>query len=152
MPKILDQLRLSRAEKMNDEHRRGIGGGNSDVVLIVPYRASISDADRDYCIDRLKQIREEFPDVVLLFLTNTSKDKWSSFVLDSSKDIFPIGMGSTSDALTPLIPLLNRIGTGKYYKNKTQWSMHFEMKTAYFSSKEIDKFSVRRDLLVVRFT
>lgn len=120
MPKILERLRISRAEKMNEEHRRGIGGGHSDVVLIVPYTTSISDSDKEYSTELLKQIREEFPDVTLLFLTYGSKDRWSSFVLDPPKDIFSIGIGSTNDALAPLIPLINRIQLGKdFFENST---------------------------------
>jgi len=45
---------------LNDE-RHGLGQGKSDVVLIIPYTSSLSNSDKDYCLEVIRQMREKVP-------------------------------------------------------------------------------------------
>ncbi|XP_012278455.1 uncharacterized protein LOC105698628 isoform X2 [Orussus abietinus] len=110
LPKVLENVRLSRVDKMNEEQRLGIGGSNSDVVLIIPYQSSaISDLDKEYCMELLKTIYEEAPDLTILFLTYGPKDKWSELVRDPMKDIFNVQIGNTPESFSYLDNVVSRI-------------------------------------------
>lgn len=109
LSKSLQMLRILEQDKLNREHSEGIGGKSSDVVLIMPYNAQLSQSDKEYCLEQLKYMREEIPDAAILILTYGSKDTWANIVQDSTSDLFSVGQGDTRDSLAPLDKLISRI-------------------------------------------
>lgn len=61
LPKTFHTIRTIETDKLNDEHNRGLGGGNSEVLLIMPYTSTISDSDKEYCLEQLRILSEEAP-------------------------------------------------------------------------------------------
>lgn len=61
-PKTLDVMKNIQTNKLNRERDLNIGGGKSDIYLIIPYSlTSLSDTDRDYSIEKLIKMREDAP-------------------------------------------------------------------------------------------
>lgn len=87
LPKTFDKLRALQTKKLNDE-RSSLGQAKSDVVLIIPYTSTLSNSDKDYCTEKIKQMREKVPDTTLLILTYGSKDRWADLVRDSVNDLY----------------------------------------------------------------
>lgn len=52
----------------------------------------------------------DFSDVTFMYLTTGSKERFSSYVADSSKDIFILATTNIADSITPLI---KRLAQGK---------------------------------------
>ncbi|XP_011864273.1 PREDICTED: uncharacterized protein LOC105560092 [Vollenhovia emeryi] len=107
LPKSLEKLRILQTEKLNVE-REGRGQAKSDVVLIMPYTSALSNSDKDYCIEQIKQMREKVPDATLLILTYGSKDRWTDLVLDPSRDLFSTTAGDIGSSIT-IANLISRI-------------------------------------------
>lgn len=63
--KSLDKLESIQTIKLDNE-RSGFGNGKSDIILIIPYTSSVPDADKEYCIQRIKRMREQVPGNVLI--------------------------------------------------------------------------------------
>jgi len=49
-----------QTKKLDDE-RHGLGNAKSDVVLIIPYKSSLSNSDKEYCTEQIKKMREQVP-------------------------------------------------------------------------------------------
>ncbi|XP_015587433.1 uncharacterized protein LOC107264077 [Cephus cinctus] len=109
LAKTFETLRLLQTDKLNSEQRLGIGGRSSDIVLIIPYTSTVSETDKQYCLEQLRTMREEVPDATILFLTYGSKDRWSDLVFNPSTDIFAITSGDTTSSLEPIGNLVARI-------------------------------------------
>lgn len=60
VPKLFDKL-ISLQKKKLDDERYGLGHAKSDVVLIIPYISSISNTDKEYCIEQIRKMREQIP-------------------------------------------------------------------------------------------
>ncbi|XP_043261314.1 uncharacterized protein LOC122402521 isoform X2 [Colletes gigas] len=109
LPKSLDKLKLRLMDALDYERSRDIGGARSNVVLLIPYKSSISDSDKNYCIQNIIRMREKIPDTTLLIMTHNSKDTWSDLTQTPSTDLFSIGVGDTDSALAPITALVSRI-------------------------------------------
>ena len=138
LSKSFDTIRSLETWKLNEEKHRGLGGKNSEVILIVPYTSSITDTDKEYCLEQLKKLREDVPgtklfytscnefyltfwfnwlaDATIKFLTHGSKDRWSDLVGDPSNDIFSVGVLTTQDISGPVNQLLSSIKRGNKFR------------------------------------
>lgn len=103
------------------DHERSTGrvGGRSKVVLIVPNMAGISGADSDFADQRLRAMREVFPDMELFFLSGGTATRWNRFVRNPRIHIHPLrimGQGGAEDntITTQLRDLTQRIQEGKF--------------------------------------
>lgn len=108
LPKSLDKLRTLQTKKLDDE-RYGLGNAKSDVVLIIPYTKSLSNSNKDYCIEQIKKMREKVPDATLLILTYGSKDKWSELVRDPTNDLFSATTAGDIGNSATISKLISRI-------------------------------------------
>lgn len=61
LPKSIKMLRTLEYDKLNRERSESIGGKASDVVIIMPYNAQLSQSDKEYCLEQLKYMRQEIP-------------------------------------------------------------------------------------------
>lgn len=98
--------------KLNVTIEQKIGGALSNIALFMPYgNATISEMDKQNCLAKLKTMRREVPDTIILFYTKAT-DKWANFTQDPSSDIItieePIG-----DATSIVGSLLNRMRAGE---------------------------------------
>lgn len=51
-----------QTKKLNDE-RSTLGQAKSDVVLIMPYTTTLQGADKEYCLELIKEMREKVPGI-----------------------------------------------------------------------------------------
>ncbi|XP_043285059.1 uncharacterized protein [Venturia canescens] len=109
LSKTFDVIKSMQASQLDDEQRRSIGGGSSEVILIVPYTSTVTDENKEYCKEQLKIMYEDIPDATLMFLTSGSRDSWSDLVRDPN-DIVYVGTVSTAqDVSAPINSLLTSI-------------------------------------------
>ncbi|XP_032678684.1 uncharacterized protein LOC116847626 [Odontomachus brunneus] len=107
--KSLDKLESIQTIKLNNE-RNGFGNGKSDIILIIPYTSSVPDADKEYCIQRIKRMQEQVPDATILILTYGSRDRWLDYVADATNDLFFTNIGEKQDgALPTVLSLISRV-------------------------------------------
>ncbi|XP_014299217.1 uncharacterized protein LOC103579747 [Microplitis demolitor] len=110
LPQTFEILKSREEEKLNREWESKVGGQRSEIVIILPSAsASISDGDKNFCLDRLKTLRETAPDTTLFFLTPGSKDKWAELTLDSINDIVSFSNGNIRDNHAQIMNLVNRM-------------------------------------------
>ncbi|KAG8034692.1 hypothetical protein G9C98_007768 [Cotesia typhae] len=130
LPKSLEVLKAREEQKLNREWESKIGGQRSEIVLILPSAtASISDSDKNFCLDRLKTLRETVPDATLLFLTPGSKDKWAEMTVDSVNDIVSFSNGNTKENSAQIINLVNRMKQEPErcrYPDMTKYTISYE--------------------------
>ncbi|XP_011055834.1 PREDICTED: uncharacterized protein LOC105146903 [Acromyrmex echinatior] len=110
LPKSFDKLWVLQKKKLNDT-RYDLGNVKSDVVLIIPYTSSISSSDKEYCIQQIKNMREQVPDTTLFILTYGSIDRWTDLI--SSTNLFTVqttaGDIGNSATITKLISRIKQV-------------------------------------------
>jgi len=65
--KLLEKL-ISLEKKKLDDERHGLGNAKSSVVLIIPYTSSVSNIDKEYCIEQIRKIQEQIPGEYLILI------------------------------------------------------------------------------------
>jgi len=60
-----------------DDERYGLGNAKSDVVLIIPYESSLSNTDKEYCIEQIKKMKEQVPGKSLI----VSSKNWTKIII-----------------------------------------------------------------------
>ncbi|KAK1124898.1 hypothetical protein K0M31_006247 [Melipona bicolor] len=108
LPKSLKELKAHLTNKLNIERVHGVAGARSDIVLIVPQISDISKTDKDYCLQTIQQMRQNFPDTTILFMA-LSKDSWSDLVENRTTDLFSISTEDTEDGLRPINDVVSRM-------------------------------------------
>ena len=63
MPKTIEDVRNIFAKKLDEEQRQRIGGTNANVLLYIPHSSSISEADKEFYLEQIKQMKEEIPGI-----------------------------------------------------------------------------------------
>ncbi|KYN10547.1 hypothetical protein ALC57_17152 [Trachymyrmex cornetzi] len=106
LPKSFDKLYALQKKKLNDT-RYGLGNAKSDVVLIIPYTSSISNSDKEYCIQQIKKMGEQVPDTTLFILTYGSIDRWTDLM--SPNDLFAITAADDIGGSATVTKLISRI-------------------------------------------
>ncbi|XP_063977854.1 uncharacterized protein LOC135162868 [Diachasmimorpha longicaudata] len=109
LPKSLDVLKTLEGQKLNAEREKNVGGGRAEVVLIVPWSSSsLSVIDKEYSLKKIWEMREETPDVNILFMTAGFKERWTDLVREG-QDIVSVGTGTRKEAVGPIDELVNRM-------------------------------------------
>ncbi|KAG7207188.1 hypothetical protein KM043_008875 [Ampulex compressa] len=109
LPKSLEVLRHFQTEKLNKEREQQLGGANANIILIIPYTSTINKNDNEYCVEKLKEMQRDNPDLTILILTHGAKDRWSELVRNPKTDLFSIGVGDSHEALQSLNNVISRI-------------------------------------------
>ena len=63
MPKTIEVVKTLHEKKLEEEQKQGIGGSNANLVLFIPYSSSISEVDKEFSLEQIKNIREEIPGI-----------------------------------------------------------------------------------------
>lgn len=114
LPKMMGLIQTIGERKLSQEWESQIGGGRSNVVLIIPYTTATMPAnDEQLCKDYIEKMRERIPDMNILFLTMGSKDRWAGLTLNPADDIFSIGPVSIHETAGTIINLTNRMKRSK---------------------------------------
>lgn len=95
MPNILQSVQNLTFQYMNGQQSNSTVGGRSLIALLVPYMASVSSSDSSYATTQLQYLSEQVPDLRFLYYAGGTVTRFSSFVLDPTKDLFSL---STSTA------------------------------------------------------
>lgn len=109
LPNILRSLRGQTTNLMNFERTNGTLSGRSKVLLIVPNTASVNDGDTTFAVQQIQIMREEVPDLRILFLAGGTPNRFARFVQDESRDIFRVipattGVGqNVAQTVTPVV-------------------------------------------------
>ncbi|XP_015124523.1 uncharacterized protein LOC107046428 [Diachasma alloeum] len=109
LPISLDVIKSLETRKLNAEREKNVGGGRAEVVLVVPWsRSSLSDVNKEYSLNKIWEMREETPDVNILFMTAGSKERWTDLVREG-QDIVSVGTGSWKESVGPVEELVSRM-------------------------------------------
>ncbi|XP_053686026.1 uncharacterized protein LOC128735569 [Sabethes cyaneus] len=113
MPAVLRNLRAQITPIMMAERQNSSMSGRSKIGLIIPNTAAVSDGDTNYAVEQLQILREEVPDLRLLFFAGGSHTRFNRFVLEESRDVFQlreIGTGAVIDTVqVQTSPVIRRI-------------------------------------------
>ena len=81
------------------------------MALIMPNQANVNDGDSSYATTELQYIYEQIPDLRFVYYGGGSIQRFSSFVRDSTRDLFSLMTGST--VATSAGPVARRIVKSK---------------------------------------
>lgn len=119
LPNVLRSLR-SRSQIFLDAERNNQSmSGRSMVALIIPQLGAVTEADNNFSVQELRLLNEEAPDLVLLFLSGGSQDRFNRFVREPSRDTFPMQItGANTDNIASIVnPVVQRIQIRKLFLN-----------------------------------
>lgn len=98
---------------MMAERQNNSMSGRSKIGLIIPNTAAVSEGDSNFAVERLHILREEVPDLRLLFFAGGTPTRFNRFVREESRDIFPmreVGTGAVIDSVNvQTTPVIRRI-------------------------------------------
>lgn len=113
MPAVLRSLREQIVPIMAAERQNSSMSGRSKIGLIMPNTAAVGEGDATHSVQQLQILREEIPDLRLLFFAGGSPTRFARFVREESRDLFPmreLGTGPANDAVqTQTSPVIRRI-------------------------------------------
>lgn len=118
LPNVLRSLRARSQTLLNVEQTAQSMGGRSLVAIVIPQLGAVSEADNNFSVQELRLLNEESPDLLLLFLSGGSQDRFNPFVREPSRDTFPLQVtGSNTDNVPAIVnPLLQRIHLSEFIK------------------------------------
>lgn len=99
---------------LDQEQSNSSVGGRSHIALIIPQMSSPNDANGNDATERLLLMREEVPDLVLLFLAGGAASRFERFARER-RDIFAFQSISSEKENVPATvnPVIRRIQEGK---------------------------------------
>ncbi|XP_059608951.1 uncharacterized protein LOC132256511 [Phlebotomus argentipes] len=103
-PHLLPTLQVLMTNQLDQERQNGTMGGRSKIVLIIPNMSGVSGADSDFADERLRSMREIFPDMELYFLSGGTATRWNRFVRNPRIHIHPLRVSGLSGAEDNTIP------------------------------------------------
>ncbi|XP_058462010.1 uncharacterized protein LOC131437003 [Malaya genurostris] len=113
MPAVLRNLRLQITPIMMAERQTSSMSGRSKIGLIIPNTAAVSEGDTNYAVEQLQILREEIPDLRLIFFAGGAATRFNRFVREESRDVFQLrelGTGSVIDTVQEqTTPVIQRI-------------------------------------------
>lgn len=113
MPNVLQTLRVITQNLLIHEQMTMQVGGRSKIALIVPQIAAVNEAHRNVALDRLRILREDVPDLRVVFFSGGTESRFDQFVREPSRDIFPLrpptaGVGADTVRVTTF-PVIQRV-------------------------------------------
>lgn len=97
---------------MEEERRNSSVGGRSMIALIVPNSAGVGEGDANYASQIVQILREEIPDLRILFLGGGTINRFNNFVQDNQRDLFQVrpASGPADTAIMSTVsPVVQRI-------------------------------------------
>ncbi|XP_011292750.2 uncharacterized protein LOC101888530 isoform X2 [Musca domestica] len=107
LPNVLRTVQNLTYNYMNVQQTNSSVGGLSLVALMIPNMATISATDSSYATTQLQYINEQMPDLRFIYYAGGTVSRFSSFVQDPTKDLFPLTVGT--NAATAGGPVVMRI-------------------------------------------
>ncbi|XP_030375136.1 uncharacterized protein LOC115624551 [Scaptodrosophila lebanonensis] len=95
LPNVLRKIQNLTQTLMNGEKTNSSLSAHSLVALIIPNQATVSDGDSSFATTQLQYIYEQIPDLRFIYYGGGSIQRFSSFVRDSSRDLFQLQLGSS---------------------------------------------------------
>lgn len=113
LPTVLRSVRDQITPIMMAERQNNSLSGRSKLALIMPNTAAVSEGDSNFAVERLQILREEVPDLRLLFFAGGSPTRFNRFVREESRDVFQmreVGTGAVIDSVNvQTTPVIRRI-------------------------------------------
>lgn len=118
LPNVLRNLRAITQTQMDFERLKSSVGGRSLVVVIVSQLAGINEAEGNFAVEQVSILREQVPDLNILFFAGGAITRFERFVRNPQHDLFPLqpaGTGIESDQQTVIFttPIIARIEESK---------------------------------------
>lgn len=116
---VIKKVREVGAKILDEERAKSQPSGRSFIALVVPQLSGVNEADSNYVAEQLVSIREKNPDLKLLFWSGGSHGRFSRYVQDQNRDLFPLMAFSSSSSdnsqqiNTYTQPVIKRIKEGK---------------------------------------
>lgn len=112
MPSVLREIRSLTSAALDHARAAGANGARSQIALIIPQNAAVSESDTNHAIEQIAVLREEVPDLRFLYLAAGTHTRFARFVIDESRDLFPlrsISLSGTDSVQTQLGGVIQRI-------------------------------------------
>ncbi|EDS37675.1 conserved hypothetical protein [Culex quinquefasciatus] len=113
LPNVIRSLREHSVQLMTTERQTASMSGRSKIGLVMPNTAAVSEGDSNWAVQQLAILREEVPDLRMLFFAGGSHTRFNRFVREESRDVFPLrelGSGAVIDAVNvQTLPVIQRI-------------------------------------------
>lgn len=90
LPNILRQLRTTGQTQLDWERATSAVARRSFVALIIPQMSGVSDADANFAVEQVNILREQVPDLHLLFFAAGSQNRFERFVREAQRDLFQL--------------------------------------------------------------
>lgn len=116
LPNILNSVRNQTTALMNEERANSSVGGQSLITLLVANTAGVSEGDSNFAFEQILLLREQVPDMTLLYLAGGSASRFNRFARTPSTDVFQLTVGTGVQPITTSVnPVIQRIQQGLYY-------------------------------------
>lgn len=114
---VIKKVREVGAQILDEERGKSQASGRSFIALVVPQLSGVNEGDSNFVAEQLVSIRERNPDLKLLFWSGGSHGRFSRFVQDQNRDLFPLQAFSSSGDSSQQInqytqPVIKRIKEG----------------------------------------
>lgn len=118
LPAIIKKIREVGANILNEDRAASRPGGHSFIALVVPQLSGVSETDSNYVAEQLVSVREQNPDMTLLFWAGGAPGRFARYVVDQQRDLFQLVTFSSSGDISQQIngytlPVIKRIQSGK---------------------------------------
>lgn len=121
LPAIVRRLRTIGQTMLDIERAQSSVGGRSFISLIVPQMAGVNEADSNLALEQIYILREIVPDLTILFWAGGTHGRFSRFVRDQQRDLFPLlafsstGGDNGQQILAHAQPVIQRIQSSKVF-------------------------------------
>lgn len=110
LPNILASVRNHSTVIMNEERTNSSVGGQSMITLLIANTAGVNEADSNFAFEQILLLREQVPDMVLLYLAGGTASRFNRFARTPSTDVFPLTLGTGATPITASVnPVIQRI-------------------------------------------
>lgn len=116
---IVKQLRVIGTNLLNEEHSQSQAGGRSFVALVVPQLSPVNEVDNNFVLEQLVTLRENQPDLSLLFWAGGAVGRFTGFVVNQQRDLFELkppspatGAEASQQVFANTLPVIKRIQSG----------------------------------------
>lgn len=114
LPNILASVRNHTTVIMNDERTNSAVGGQSMIMLLIANTAGVNEADSNFAFEQILLLREQVPDMTLLYLAGGTASRFNRFARTPSTDVFQLTIGGVQPITTSVNPVIQRIQRGLY--------------------------------------
>lgn len=110
LPNILASVRNHTFVIMNEERTNSSVGGQSMIALVIANTAGVNEADSNFAFEQILMLREQVPDLALLYLAGGTASRFNRFARTPSTDVFQLtlGTGATPASVNPVIQRIQR--------------------------------------------